>query len=94
MAMVMLGEENKKLKKIYIRAISHNVMRLRVSKFWSMRELSRRAGVGHVTIHYIENGKTLPTDFTLNAIADALNVSVAELKGEKPSSFVKNKKCN
>jgi transcriptional regulator with XRE-family HTH domain len=53
---------------------------------YSIRELSEMAGVSHVTITHLENGRTVPHPRTLRKIAGALGVSVRELRGrdERP----------
>ena len=47
---------------------------------YSIRELSEMAGVPHVTITHLENGRTVPYPKTLRKIAEALGVSVRELR--------------
>jgi transcriptional regulator with XRE-family HTH domain len=48
---------------------------------YSIRELSEMAGVSHVTITHLENGRTVPHPRTLRKIAGALGVTVRELRG-------------
>lgn len=45
----------------------------------SQRELSRKAEISHVEMHYIEVGKRIPNVFIAIRIAKALNVPVEGL---------------
>jgi len=60
-------------------------MRLRLreareAKGWSQSELSRRSGVRLATISEIEHGKIVPNLRTVCKLADALGVTVDELR--------------
>ena len=55
--------------------ITLRVRELREVRGWSLRELSRRAGVQPMTLSAIENGRTKGVDFaTLEKLARALEV--------------------
>jgi transcriptional regulator with XRE-family HTH domain len=59
------------------------IRQLRIQRQWSQEELGRRANVGHQTVSDIETGRRdNPKQATLQAIADALGVTVATLYGE------------
>jgi DNA-binding XRE family transcriptional regulator len=45
---------------------------------YSVRELARRAGVGHVTVVRIENGHVSPTVAMLEKLARALKINVRD----------------
>jgi len=52
---------------------------LRVSKFLSVRELAKRAGIATSTITAIENGRELPSTRTTRKLAEALGVAATEI---------------
>jgi transcriptional regulator with XRE-family HTH domain len=57
----------------------------RKSRFYSVRQLAKLAGVKPNTVSDIENGKTkLPKRETMENLAKALNVSLDELVDEMP----------
>ncbi len=62
-----------------------NLRRLRKAKGLTLRALAKKANVGYVSIHRLETGKQDPTLSMLIRLAKALNVTVAELIGEKPA---------
>jgi len=56
------------------------IKRVRVSRDFSIRELSRLSGVSHPYISQIENGKiSIPSPDILNKLAESLGVSYLEL---------------
>jgi len=59
-----------------------NVRALREAKGWSQAELSERSKVPQSSIHYIEAGSRRPRIDTLQSLATALGVTVAELLDE------------
>jgi transcriptional regulator with XRE-family HTH domain len=58
------------------------IRRLREEQGLSISELARLSGVSRGYLHLIEKGENNPTQEKLAAIANALNVMVAELIGE------------
>ncbi len=62
-----------------------NLRRLRKAKGLTLRALAKKANVGYVSIHRLETGKQDPTLSMLIRLTKALNVTVAELIGEKPA---------
>ncbi len=62
-----------------------NLRRLRKAKGLTLRALAKKANVGYVSVHRIETGKQDPTLSMLIRLAKTLNVTVAELIGEKPA---------
>jgi len=70
----------------YVRRVNETlgerIVRLRKARGWSARELGRRAGMGDAAISRIETGKVSePRLATMTRLADALGVSVGELRG-------------
>ena len=55
------------------------VWEMRTSKGFTLRELSKKSGIGKSTINNIENGKVSPTLFQLEMIAIALGVNITDL---------------
>jgi len=65
-----------------VETLGARVQRLRHAKGWTARELGQRAGMGDSAISRIETGKIVePRLATFLRLADALGVSVAELRG-------------
>lgn len=56
-----------------------NIVRFRQKKNWTQEHLAFEAGVSKSGLCDIESGKTSPTITTLDKIAEALGVSVAQL---------------
>jgi transcriptional regulator with XRE-family HTH domain len=52
---------------------------LREQRRWSQMELSRQSGVSQSFINYLEAGLKQPTLTTMNKLASAFGVSIAEL---------------
>jgi DNA-binding XRE family transcriptional regulator len=62
------------------RTLAHNLKLLRTQRGWTQEELARRSGVSRVTISRIENeDEPFPRLETLEKLADALDISLAEL---------------
>lgn len=62
--------------------ISKKIIALRESAGWSQSELARQAGITSAAISQIEKGDRLPSLMVCRKLADAFNVSVAELTGD------------
>ncbi len=52
---------------------------------YSLRKMADKVGMSYVALFRLENGETDPRLSTLRKLAKALNVTVAELIGEKPA---------
>lgn len=65
------------------RVIAHNVRRLRESRGMSLSALARRSSIAKATLSSIEHGDGNPTISTLQALAGALRVGIAELVGPR-----------
>lgn len=74
---------DRKEKAIYI---SNKIKELRNSVGWSQSELARRADVTNAAISQIEKGDRLPSFIVSRKIAEAFNISVAELTGDSSLS--------
>ena len=48
----------------------------------TIRELARRSGISHTTIHELERGRRVARDSTLAKLADTLRADVEDLVGE------------
>jgi transcriptional regulator with XRE-family HTH domain len=59
--------------------VGHNVGTLRSERRMSASELARKAGISKATVLSIEIGKANPTVETLQALADALGVTITDL---------------
>lgn len=59
------------------------VDRILKNKHWSLRKLSSESGINYQTIRNYRYLKTEPTFKTMCKIADALHVSLDELRGDK-----------
>lgn len=59
------------------------VDRILKNKHWSLSKLSNRSGINYQTIRNYRYLKTEPTFKTMCKIADALGVSLDELRGDK-----------
>lgn len=62
--------------------ISKKIKTLRKSVNWSQSDLARQAGVTSAAISLIEKGKRLPSLTVCRKLAEAFNVSIAELTGD------------
>lgn len=58
------------------RAAVETITEARKRKGWSMEELARRTSMAYTTIWKLENGKTVGTPSTRQALAQALGVAV------------------
>src|SRR2546426_12670514 len=63
----------------HLAILSANLARLRARGDLSQAALAMRAGISRVAYRNIETGRTLPRASTLEAIAQALRVPLAEL---------------
>jgi transcriptional regulator with XRE-family HTH domain len=57
---------------------------LRKAKGWSQQDLGVRAGIHAITVSEIERGATDPKQSTLERLAQALDVPVADLLNGEP----------
>ncbi|MFL4968349.1 MAG: helix-turn-helix domain-containing protein [Xanthobacteraceae bacterium] len=62
-----------------LRILSANIVRLRDAKGWSQEELADEAGLHRTFVGSVERGERNVTISTLEAFAEAFNVSVIEL---------------
>jgi len=60
--------------------MSGNLKRLREQQALSLTDLAQKSGVNRITIHRIETGKQKAMPRTLRKLAEALQVSVEELR--------------
>lgn len=75
-----------------IRSIGSQLSRRRKDLGWSMRELSRRAGVNISVIHWVESGERKRLAFlTIVSIANALGVDIRPMIEFSFDNVVKNK---
>ena len=58
------------------------IMRARIERGWSGKELSNRSGVSRTALWSIEFGKSKPRPGTLLLIASALDLTVAQILGD------------
>jgi len=63
-----------------------NLKKLREQRVLSLTDLAQIAGVNRVTINRIENGKQKAMPRTLRKLAEALQVSVEELRDTQRAS--------
>lgn len=61
--------------------VKKKIIELREKKGWSQYKLHKEAGIGQSTISQIESGTRYPNTATLQKIAKALGVSMAEFDG-------------
>ena len=64
--------------------ISLRLRNARISAGLTVRQLAAEAGLSAVTISRIERGHSTPTVSTLQALSEALGVSLASLTGDAP----------
>lgn len=55
--------------------LAANILRLRLDKGWSQKELATRLGVSFVTVNRLENGHASPSAELLYTLADVLGVT-------------------
>ena len=58
---------------------AENLRRLRADRFFSQRELARRAGLHPVTLTRLESGATAPSTRSVRALAATLGVEPLDL---------------
>lgn len=63
--------------------VAKNIRQFRRDRGWSQEDLSFEAGLHRTYISGVERGKRNPTITVLAKVADALNVSVAELVAQR-----------
>ena len=64
--------------------ISLRLRNARISAGLTVRQLAAEAGLSHTTVVRSEQGHTTPTVSTLQALSEALGVSLASLTGDAP----------
>ena len=64
--------------------ISLRLRNARISAGLTVRQLAAEAGLSHTTVVRSEQGHTTPTVSTLQALSEALGVSMASLTGDAP----------
>lgn len=64
--------------------LAANLRRLRIARHLSLSELARATAISKATLSSIESGNSNPTVETLDALAAALRVGLAELLEEPP----------
>jgi transcriptional regulator with XRE-family HTH domain len=70
---------NREPSQALLRILSTNIIRLRNTKGWSQEELADHAGLHRTFVGSVERRERNVTISTLEAFANALNVSVIEL---------------
>ncbi|WP_043014191.1 helix-turn-helix domain-containing protein [Clostridium perfringens] len=68
--------------------IGENIKKRRKRKKWSLKQLSKKSGVGIKTIHDIESGINKPTKNTLYKLSRGFGITIDELVYGN-----KNEKC-
>lgn len=81
------------MKKDEMLTARESVKRWRISRGLSQTELARRAGMVPSQLCKIESGRNGLTSSTISRLAQALDVSISELLGEKIDSFDGVMKC-
>jgi transcriptional regulator with XRE-family HTH domain len=64
------------------RLIARNIRRMRQDKSWSQHDLANEAGVRQALISSLESATANPTLESLDKVAGALNVRLADLLSE------------
>lgn len=66
--------------------VGENIRRIRLSRRPKLTQdaLASAAGISDVALHYIETGRNNPSVATLEKIANALGIAVAELFRDPP----------
>jgi len=70
---------NREPSEALLRILSVNISRLRAGKKWSQEELAAHAGLHRTYVGSVERGERNVTLSSLEAFANALNVSVTDL---------------
>jgi putative transcriptional regulator len=65
----------------FSKAVGHRIAILRNKKGFTQRELSKLANVSRERISNFENGKAIPSSYSLYKIAETLDVSLDTLCG-------------
>ena len=59
--------------------IGENIKKRRKRKKWTLKQLSKKSGVGIKTIHDIESGINKPTKITLYKLSRGFGMTIGEL---------------
>ena len=73
-------QEQKRLDARRAHRIGDRVRRAREGRGWSLEDLARRTGMHRPNLHRLEAGKHLPSLETLERVAEALGLRVADLE--------------
>ena len=73
----------------HARTVANNVRRLRDAKGMSLSALARRSSIAKATLSAIEHGDGNPTISTLQSLAGALQIDIAELVGPRELSVTR-----
>lgn len=65
-------------KQQFLKKLGKRIIDLRTKKGWSQRDLAFACGKEPQSIERVENGKSNPTAFYLNELAEALEVEVSD----------------
>ncbi|WJE15252.1 helix-turn-helix transcriptional regulator [Halobacillus sp. ACCC02827] len=65
--------------KLYNVVIGIKIRKLRIERKWTQEELAFRAGMDVTYISDLENGKRNPTNITMKAVAEALEIEYDEI---------------
>lgn len=68
--------------------ISKKVLDMRKSTGWTQAALANRAGITSAAISQIEKGDRLPSLLVSRQLAHAFNISLEQLTGDAPNSWV------
>lgn len=68
--------------------VGQEVKRLREARGWIQAKLAVEAGMAPSAVNQIENGKRSPSANSLNKLAGALGVEVADLFPKRPPRYV------
>jgi transcriptional regulator with XRE-family HTH domain len=91
---VSAEQEIAQAKAEFARKLGLNLQRLRLAKGFSQERLAHMAGISGNTVHFYEKGEARPGSpmnarmFTLVALAQALDVTVAELLPDTPRVLI------
>ena len=66
-------------KEVFLKRLGEHIVQLRKAKGISQSELSRLCFKERQSIERVENGKTNPTIYYLNELAEALDIPLSEL---------------
>lgn len=65
-------------KQRYLKKLGQRIVALREKKGWSQRDLAFECGKEPQSIERVENGKSNPTAYYLQELAEALNIHISE----------------